>query len=83
MPPDEPSADPTLSAATLSSDVPRGAFYGPQPPLYPRAGTFWFSTGALVLTQYGRKRTRERSGAFGQRCLCVVAATDVGRAEQE
>jgi hypothetical protein len=37
----------------LTVDVPHGARYGPKPPLYPRAGTYSFPTGQLVLSSGG------------------------------
>lgn len=41
------------SEVALSVDVPPGALYDAQPPLYPRAGTYSFPTGQLLLSSAG------------------------------
>jgi hypothetical protein len=41
------------TTAELNIAVPRGALYGPEPPLYPREGKFCFPTGMLLASAGG------------------------------
>jgi hypothetical protein len=51
-----PATTPQAAATTTAVptvDVPRGALYSAQPPLYPCAGTYCFPTGVLLLSSGG------------------------------
>lgn len=90
----EPSEEAQLpsSELALSVNVPPRALYDPKPPLYPRAGTYSFPTGQLLLSSAGlagllgwplqrvrsRRDRQQQQQQWRCRCCGLIVSVQVG-----